>query len=211
MLNTTSMTAVWLCSRRVWVLNWPACSLDLSPGKTIGGILKHTEYEKKVSWAAQQQHRSLKTPATGLLSCQTFTVKTILYHVCSNDNKCAFRRLANYNDRIPLLAVRLANSAVVFFLYAHCRAYCKSVSAHWMFESIQPFVSGCCIYSCCKCIWFWGQWQLYSSSLVWVWDEQVLLLFPDSIAPTVSTLVSTLYLVVAHSPELVNIKTFFWL
>ncbi len=28
-LYTAAITTAWLCSRRVWVLNWPACSLDL--------------------------------------------------------------------------------------------------------------------------------------------------------------------------------------
>ncbi len=29
--HTAAITTAWLCSRRAWVLNWPTCSLELSP------------------------------------------------------------------------------------------------------------------------------------------------------------------------------------
>ncbi len=35
--HTAASTTAWLRSRRVWVLNWPACSPDLSP---IAGVPK---------------------------------------------------------------------------------------------------------------------------------------------------------------------------
>ena len=46
--DTASITAAWLSTRRVWVLNWSACSSDLSPVENI--------YHKKKTqdcWAAR--------------------------------------------------------------------------------------------------------------------------------------------------------------
>ncbi len=39
--HTAAITTAWLRSRRVRVLNWPACSPDLSPIENIWHIIKH--------------------------------------------------------------------------------------------------------------------------------------------------------------------------
>ncbi len=38
--HTAAITTAWLCSRRVWVLNWPAWSADISPIENIWCIIK---------------------------------------------------------------------------------------------------------------------------------------------------------------------------
>ncbi|KAI5104112.1 EMILIN-2 isoform X1, partial [Silurus meridionalis] len=40
--HTASITAALLSNGRVWVLNWPACSLDISPFENIWHIVKNT-------------------------------------------------------------------------------------------------------------------------------------------------------------------------
>ena len=39
-LHSTCIARAWLCSERVWVLNWPACSPDLSQIENIWCIIK---------------------------------------------------------------------------------------------------------------------------------------------------------------------------
>ncbi len=45
--HTAAITTAWLCSRRVRVLNWPACSLDISPTENICRIIK---WKIRQSW-----------------------------------------------------------------------------------------------------------------------------------------------------------------
>ncbi len=44
--HTAAITTAWLRSRRVWVLNWPACSPDNSPIENIWRIIKRKNTSK---------------------------------------------------------------------------------------------------------------------------------------------------------------------
>jgi len=53
---TAAITTAWLRSQRVWVLNWPACSPDLSPIENIWCIIK-----QKIRQRWPQTLRQLET------------------------------------------------------------------------------------------------------------------------------------------------------
>ena len=42
-----SVTTAWLCCRRVWVLDWPACSQDLSPTENTRYFMKHKIQQRR--------------------------------------------------------------------------------------------------------------------------------------------------------------------
>ncbi len=46
-LHTAAITTAWLRSRRVRVLNWPACSPDLSPIENIWRIIKQKIHQRQ--------------------------------------------------------------------------------------------------------------------------------------------------------------------
>ncbi len=45
--HSATITTAWLHSRRVWVLNWPACSPDLSPIENIWRIIKWKIHQRR--------------------------------------------------------------------------------------------------------------------------------------------------------------------
>ncbi len=76
--HTAAITTAWLCSRRVQVLNWPACSPDVSPIENIWGIMKRKihQYNSELfrSWkpiSGKNGNKFTKTPETHNLDAQT--------------------------------------------------------------------------------------------------------------------------------------------
>ncbi len=59
--KTAAITTAWLRSRRVQVLNWPACSPDISPIENIWRIIK-----LKIRQRRSQSFQQLETYQAGM-------------------------------------------------------------------------------------------------------------------------------------------------
>ncbi len=64
--HTAAITTAWLCSRQVQVLNWPACSPDLSPIENTNSSAAGNLYQARMG-----QNSNTKTPETHNLDAQT--------------------------------------------------------------------------------------------------------------------------------------------
>ncbi len=53
--HTAAITTVWLRSRRVQVLNWPACSPDLSPIENIWHTIKRKKHQRRPQTLQQME------------------------------------------------------------------------------------------------------------------------------------------------------------
>ncbi len=76
--HTAAITTAWLHSRRVRVLNWPACSPDLSPIENVWCIIKRKYVKDDHELAAGNLYQArmgpnsnTKTPETHNLNAQT--------------------------------------------------------------------------------------------------------------------------------------------
>ncbi len=78
--HIAAITSAWLRSRRVRVLNWPACSPDLSPIENIWHIIKRKNMSKTTTnssaagnlyQARMRPNSNTKTPETHNLDAQT--------------------------------------------------------------------------------------------------------------------------------------------
>ncbi len=76
-LHTAAITTAWLRSRRVRVLNWPACSPDLSPieahqwTKNTSKMTTNSSAAGNLYQARMGQNSNTKTPETHNLDAQT--------------------------------------------------------------------------------------------------------------------------------------------
>ncbi|KAF3689100.1 Transposable element Tcb1 transposase Transposable element Barney transposase [Channa argus] len=66
--HTASITTAWLHRRRVWVLNWPPCSPDLSPIKTFRCIIVSSHFPDVYRQLLKEE---------GLLHCYTMVNITL--------------------------------------------------------------------------------------------------------------------------------------
>ncbi len=79
--HTAAITTAWLCSRQVQVLNWPACSPDLSPIENIWRIIKQRKNTSKTTTNSSEAgnlyqarmgpNSNTKTPEPHNLNAQT--------------------------------------------------------------------------------------------------------------------------------------------
>ncbi len=63
--HTAAITTAWLCSRKVRVLNWPACSQDISPIENIWRIIKRQRWPQTLQQLAtyiRQEWDKIPTP-----------------------------------------------------------------------------------------------------------------------------------------------------
>ncbi len=79
--HTAAITTAWLCSRRVRVLNWPACSPDLSPIENIWCIIKRKikdDYELFSSWKPIRQEWDPTPKLQKLITSMPRRLQTVL-------------------------------------------------------------------------------------------------------------------------------------
>uniref|UniRef100_A0AAY5LDI0 Tc1-like transposase DDE domain-containing protein n=1 Tax=Esox lucius TaxID=8010 RepID=A0AAY5LDI0_ESOLU len=94
--HSARITTAWLRSERAWVLNWSACSPDLSPienilhydmKNTTKQTFEQTVEQLKSYKARMGKHFTLKTTANGILSSQTLTEYYLKRGHATNSNK----------------------------------------------------------------------------------------------------------------------------
>ncbi len=87
--HTAAITTAWLRSRRVRVLDWPACSPDLSPIENIWCIIKRKIHQgrpqthQQLETYIRQEWDQIPTPETHNLDAQTSSncfKKEMLHH-----------------------------------------------------------------------------------------------------------------------------------